>query len=49
MIKDSEIKYSVGALMYSPASNKKIAKAVINEKIWKTILIGILLGGYHIR
>ena len=32
MIKDADIKYSVGALMYSPASNKKIAEAVISEK-----------------
>lgn len=32
MIKDTEIKYSVGALMYTPASNKKIADAVIGVR-----------------
>ncbi len=43
MIKDSEIKYSVGALMYSPASNKKIAEAVINEKYGKQYSLAFCL------
>lgn len=43
MIKDSEIKYSVGALMYSPASNRKIAKAVINEKFGKQYSLAFCL------
>lgn len=33
MIEDIEKKYSVGALLYTPALNRKIADAVISEKI----------------
>ncbi len=43
MIKDSEIKYSVGALMYSPASNKRIAYSVINEKYGKQYSLALCL------
>lgn len=43
MIKDEEIKYSVGALMYSPASNKKISKAVIGEKFGKQYSLALCL------
>ena len=32
MIRDIEEKYSVGALLYSPALNRKVADAVINNK-----------------
>ncbi len=32
MIQDIEIKYSVGALLYTPALNRKIADSVIHEK-----------------
>lgn len=32
MIRDIEKKYSVGALLYSPALNRKVADAVINNK-----------------
>lgn len=43
MIKDIEIKYSVGALMYTPASNKKIADAVIGEKYVKQYSLALCL------
>lgn len=43
MIKDTEIKYSVGALMYTPASNKKIAEAVICEKYGKQYSLALCL------
>ena len=43
MIKDTEIKYSVGALMYTPASNKKIADAVIGEKYGKQYSLALCL------
>lgn len=43
MIKDTELKYSVGALMYTPASNKKIADAVIGEKYGKQYSLALCL------
>lgn len=43
MIKNTELKYSIGALMYTPASNKKIADAVIDEKYGKQYSLALCL------
>ena len=43
MIEDLEIKYSVGALLYSPALNTKIADAVINGKFSMPYSLAICL------
>ena len=43
MIKDIEKKYGVGALLYSPALNSKIADAVIGEKIPRPYSLALCL------
>lgn len=43
MIKDMKIKYSVGALMYSPANNKKIADDILAEKYGKQYSLALCL------
>ena len=43
MIKDIEKKYSVGALLYTPALNQKIADAVISGKIPKPYSLALCL------
>lgn len=43
MIEDIEFKYSVGALLYSPALNNKIANAVINENFGKRYSLAVCL------
>lgn len=43
MIKDIEMKYSVGALMYSPALNNKIAKTVISGDLGNKYSLALCL------
>lgn len=43
MMDDIEIKYSVGALLYAPALNRKVADSVINEKIDQPYSLAICL------
>lgn len=43
MIKDIEKKYSVGALLYTPALNYNIAEAVINEKFGNKYSLALCL------
>ena len=43
MIKDSYIKYSVGALLYSPAVNEKVANAIISERFSKPYSVALCL------
>lgn len=43
MISDIETKYGVGALLYSPALNRKIAEAVINQKYGQRYSLAICL------
>lgn len=43
MINDIEMKYSVGALMYSPALNNKIAKTVISGDLGKQYSLALCL------
>lgn len=43
MIKDAEIKYGVGALLYSPALNVTVAQSVIEEKFGSPYSLAICL------
>lgn len=43
MIKNIELKYSVGALLYSPALNRKVVDAVILEKFCRPYSLAICL------
>ncbi len=43
MIEDLETKYSVGALLYSPALNRKVADSVISEKFCKPYSLALCL------
>ena len=43
MIKDIELKYSVGALMYSPALNNKVARAVIKGEFGSKYSLALCL------
>ncbi len=43
MVDDVEIKYGVGALLYSPALNGKIANSVIDEKFGKQYSLALCL------
>ena len=43
MIDQMKEKYSVGALLYSPALNGKIAEAVISEKFGKSYSLALCL------
>lgn len=43
MIEDIELKYSVGALLYSPALNRKVADSVISEKFCKPYSLALCL------
>ena len=43
MIKDIELKYSIGALLYSPALNSKIAKAIIKGDLGNKYSLALCL------
>ncbi|WP_459845716.1 HpcH/HpaI aldolase/citrate lyase family protein [Fusibacter bizertensis] len=43
MIKQIEMKYSIGALLYTPALNKEVAKSVVEEKFGKKYSLALCL------
>ena len=42
-MKDDKIYYSIGALLYSPANNKRIVKSIISEKFGKHYSMALCL------